>query len=117
MRIQKQRTYSNEVLNKSANRLLASKWLFWALLVMLMPSWSAFGQFESASVLGYARDNSGAAIPNSTITLTNTATGITQKATTDAEGRYEFSSVPIGNYTVTTEAAGFRAGKDPNVHA
>jgi hypothetical protein len=111
MRIQKQRAYSNEVLNKTTNRLLTSKWLFLAILVMLMPSWSAFGQFESASVLGYTRDSSGAAIPNSTITLTNNATGITEKAKTDSEGRYEFSSVPIGNYTVTSEAAGFERAK------
>ena len=77
-----------------------------AILLVVAPL-SAYGQFESASVLGYVKDTSGAAIPNTTVTLTNAATGITQKATTDAEGRYEFASVPIGRYSVGSEAAGF----------
>ncbi len=58
-------------------------------------------------MLGYTRDSSGAAIANSTVTLTNTATGITQSRTTDGEGRYEFPSVQIGTYRVTAESRGF----------
>jgi hypothetical protein len=68
---------------------------------------SAVAQFESASVLGYVHDNSGAAVTNSTVTLTNIATGISQTKTTDSEGKYEFPSVQIGNYKVTAEAQGF----------
>jgi hypothetical protein len=68
---------------------------------------SALAQFESASVLGYVHDSSGAAVTNSSVTLTNTATGISQTKTTDSEGKYEFPSVQIGNYKVTAEAQGF----------
>ena len=77
------------------------------LMLLMLPAGMALAQFESASVLGYTRDSSGAAVPNSTVTLTNTATGIVQTRTSDSEGRYEFPSVPIGNYVVHTEAAGF----------
>jgi Carboxypeptidase regulatory-like domain/TonB-dependent Receptor Plug Domain/TonB dependent receptor len=111
MHFQKQKAYRNGLWNIASSRVLISRWVYLAILIMLLPSWSAYGQFESASVLGYARDLSSAAIPNSTITLTNAATGIAQKATTDAEGRYEFSSVPIGNYTITSEAPGFERAK------
>ncbi len=95
----------------SNNRIgLSGKSIWFQLIVALLlifPAVSVYAQFESASVLGYAKDTSGAAIPNSTITLTNTATGISQTVTTDNEGRYEFPSVLIGQYRVMAEAAGF----------
>lgn len=110
MRIQKTKEYAyrNGDLKEASAAAAASRWFHLALaLILLLPALSAYGQFESATVLGYARDTSGAAIPNSTVTLTNTATGIVQKATTDTDGRYEFASIPIGKYTIVTEAAGF----------
>jgi hypothetical protein len=117
MRIQKKEiyVYQNGHLSKTAASSLASKWLRLTLLILLMvPALSAYGQFESASVLGYARDTSGAAVPGVTVTLTNTATGISQKAKTDSEGRYEFPSVQIGDYQVQTEAAGFERTQTQN---
>jgi hypothetical protein len=71
----------------------------------------AFGQFGSASVLGYVRDNTGAMVPGATVTLSNVATNVSQKAQTDKEGKYEFDSVPIGNYQISTEATGFEVVK------
>ncbi|WP_213805557.1 TonB-dependent receptor [Granulicella sp. dw_53] len=76
-------------------------------VLLLFPGGRLNAQFESASVLGYVRDSSGAAIPNTTVTLTNTATSIAQKVTTDGEGKFEFSSIQIGQYVVETQAAGF----------
>ncbi|MES2393816.1 MAG: carboxypeptidase regulatory-like domain-containing protein, partial [Acidobacteriota bacterium] len=82
-----------------------------AFLLLVPGAMSAFGQFGSASVLGYVRDNSGAVVPNATVKLTNVATNVTSTSTTDKDGKYEFDSVPIGNYKVATEAAGFQASE------
>lgn len=96
-------------ITRHVGRPAAWKCLYLALAaLLLLPSARCFGQFESASVLGYVNDTTNAAIPNGTVTLTNVATGIKKTATTDSDGRYEFSSVPIGNYQVTAEATGFQ---------
>lgn len=76
-------------------------------ILLLLPATKAHAQFETASVLGYVRDTSGAVIPNTAVTLTNNATSITQTSTTDGEGKYEFASVPIGEYHVDAQATGF----------
>src|SRR6266481_3486551 len=68
---------------------------------------SAFGQFDSASVLGTARDPSGSVIVNARITLRNVNTGVTAAAATNSTGAYEFLTVKIGDYTISAEAPGF----------
>jgi hypothetical protein len=64
-------------------------------------------QFETASVLGYVRDGSGAFIPGATVSLVNQETKSLVTAKTDAKGAYEFTDVKIGQYTVTVNADGF----------
>jgi hypothetical protein len=98
-----------QYLEKATRGLLAkcTGWVLIAIVLIAFAPLGAHAQFESASVLGYVKDASGAAVANTTITLTNTATGIAQTAKTDQEGRYEFSSVPIGPYVVKGEAASF----------
>jgi hypothetical protein len=110
MRMNRAEKYAcRESISKKAAGLfgMLACFCFAVALVLLLPTLSAFGQFESASVLGYVKDSSGAAIPHTTITLTNTKTNISQSERTDSEGRYEFPSVPIGEYKVMAEAAGF----------
>ncbi len=80
--------------------------LFLLALLLCIP---AQAQFETASILGFVHDSSGAAIPNSKVTLINIATGVTITATTDAQGQYEFTSLHVGQYKVQGEAAGFSA--------
>jgi hypothetical protein len=67
----------------------------------------AHGQFETASVLGFVHDTTGAAIPGATVKLTNISTGQVQTATSDAQGQYEFPSVRVGDYRIKGSASGF----------
>ncbi len=81
------------------------------ILILFLSGITVHAQFGSASVLGYVRDNSGAVIPEASVTLNNVATNLTQIAHTDKEGRYEFDSVPIGNYRILTQIAGFEGSR------
>ena len=78
-----------------------------ALLLVSLTSIS-FGQNGLSRISGSITDPSGAVIAAAQVTARNEATGIvyTQK-TTDA-GLYSFPSLPLGPYSVTVEATGFK---------
>ena len=65
-------------------------------------------QQESAEIVGTVTDSSGAVIPNAKVTVSNIDKGITRELTSNSAGAYLAPSLPIGNYTVTAEAAGFQ---------
>lgn len=77
------------------------------LAIALFSTLPVFAQFDAATVLGYVRDAGGAAVPNAAVTLTNQDTGVTQTSHATAEGKYEFDSIKIGNYRVSSESPGF----------
>lgn len=64
-----------------------------------------FGQSLS-SIQGQVTDPSGAAVPGATVTVTNTATGVSQTIKTDSSGNYLIPALPIGNYDVTVQSSG-----------
>ena len=68
---------------------------------------AAYAQFDTATILGTVRDNTGAVVPGATVTLTGIDTGIVTTKVTDENGAYEFATVRIGKYRVTAELAGF----------
>ena len=99
-------------MNAEVNLVLRSvRTALMVIVCVLFGTAAALAQFGSASVLGYVRDNTGAMVPGATVTLTNVATNVSQTANTDKEGKYEFDSVPIGNYQIATQAAGFQQAK------
>ena len=53
--------------------------------------------------------------PTATVTLTNTATGVSMTKTTNAEGNYEFFTVSAGLYLMTVEKAGFAMAMVENI--
>jgi len=91
------------------NPLSRSKWLaFFVLLLSLWASSAAWGQDATGRIIGTVTDPSGSAIPGAQVTVTNVATKLVQTTTTDASGFYQVLSLPIGEYEVKVEAAGFR---------
>jgi hypothetical protein len=64
---------------------------------------------QTASVVGAITDPQQAPVPNVAVTLTNSDTGVSSRAASDATGNYEFPFVRPGNYTVKVAHPGFRA--------
>lgn len=62
----------------------------------------------SGTILGTVRDASQAIVAGSKVTALNKATGQTRNATTDAQGNFVLTSMPIGLYTVSAQSAGFK---------
>jgi hypothetical protein len=68
----------------------------------------AQAQAFNASLSGSIYDKSGAVVPAATVTLSNSQKGITQTFTTQPDGRYVFTLLPPGTYSLKVEKAGFR---------
>jgi hypothetical protein len=64
---------------------------------------------DTALLRGAVTDVTGATIPGATVTMTNVATGVAQKRTTDEAGRYIFNDLRPASYTAKVEATGFKA--------
>ena len=71
-----------------------------------------FAQSPEGRIVGTVRDGSGSLVPNAVVSIQNEETGLVRNAHGNAYGEYEFPSVPIGSYTVTADADGFRRWVD-----
>jgi hypothetical protein len=68
----------------------------------------AQSQAAAADLTGTVTDPSGAVIAGATIHARGAGTGITRTVTSDAQGNYQFISLPPGEYEITAEAASFK---------
>ena len=76
--------------------------------VMVAPALSS-AQDATGRIYGTVYDQLGAVIPGEQITVTDTATQTSRVASTDKVGLFQILGLPIGNYKVTAEHAGFRS--------
>jgi len=67
------------------------------------------------AITGEVRDQSGALVPNATITVTNTATNVARTTTTNTAGLYNFPALVPGPYQVKAQAAGFATAVASNI--
>jgi len=78
-------------------------------LLLLHPRITSAQTFRG-TILGTVTDSSGAAIAGATVIIKNLDTGLTRTVTTSPDGSYAVPELPIGNYSVTVEAPGFKEG-------
>ena len=71
----------------------------------MVPAWP---QSSTGSVRGTVQDQTGAVIPNVTVVLTNTATGVETRALATRLVFYVFPAVVPGPYKIAAESAGMK---------
>lgn len=85
------------------------------LLVSALNAIPLNAQTFRGGIAGTVQDPSGASVPNAKITLLEQQTGLTRETTATANGTYAFQDLPLGQYTVTIDAAGFSQSKIKNI--
>ena len=95
---------------------LASRFVSLVLTVVCLLPLPALAQGETTSaIVGEVRDASNAVLPGATVTVTNHETGLKRIAQTDEAGRFNFTQLKPGIYSVRAEAQGFEPSGDDNV--
>ncbi len=64
-------------------------------------------QQTAGNLTGRVLDDQKSAVPGATLTAKHEATGFTRTVTSDAEGVYRFTALPIGAYSILVELPGF----------
>ena len=77
------------------------------LTLFLASASSMFGQAASGTVGGKVSDNTGAVVPDVTVTITNEGTGFTRTVTTNQSGQYVAEFFPIGRIRIVARKSGF----------
>ncbi|HEV8593304.1 MAG TPA: TonB-dependent receptor [Pyrinomonadaceae bacterium] len=77
------------------------------LIVLLFAVMSAIGQTVSGTLRGTVTDSNGAVVPNASVTVRSTETGLERTVTTSEDGLYNIPFLPIGQYSVETSRTDF----------
>ncbi len=78
------------------------------IVAMLLVATLSFAQRTTGTLRGQVLDPQGAAVANAEVTITNQATGVSEKLTTTSAGTYQDPSILPGKYTVPVNAHGFK---------
>jgi len=79
------------------------------LLIFVAASLLVQAQDVTGSIVGTVTDSTGSAVPAAKVTITNTdRSAIVRSIFTASDGNYSAPLLPIGHYSVSVEAAGFK---------
>src|SRR5580698_6995685 len=85
--------------------------LLLALAALFLAPRVSMGQTFRGGISGTVTDQSGAVVPGAQVTAVETATNTSYKTVSSTAGEFVFSNVPLGSYTVSVTAPGFKAVK------
>jgi hypothetical protein len=85
------------------------------ILSLVLAVVGAYGQTFRGAINGTVTDQTGAVLPNATVTATDNATSVAYNTVTTSDGEFSFQDLPVGTYNVTVTAAGFEKVTVSNV--
>ena len=77
-------------------------------VLMFVTAHAVYAQ-GNATIVGVVNDSSGGVVAGAKVTVTNEGTGLSQVATTDSGGRYNFPRLTVGNFRIDVSFAGFKS--------
>jgi Carboxypeptidase regulatory-like domain len=101
-------TFTGESMKPSVKLQSVFALVFSTALLIGVMGMAVAAQTTTATIWGTVTDSSGAAIPDAKLQVTNAGTGAIQVVTSDAQGRYRVPALPVGDYDVQSEKAGFQ---------
>ncbi len=87
--------------------------LLCVLCLSFAPSLNA--QLTTATLIGTVTDSTGAVVPGARVTVVNADTHYTNTVTTNSSGDYRIDLLPVGTYSMTVEAPGFKKFLQTNI--
>ena len=85
------------------------------LLVLILLASTCFGQQLTGTLSGTVADSAGAVVPNAKVTMKNEASGDVRTTVSNGSGYFSITAVPPGSYSVSIEAAGFKAWQQTGI--
>src|SRR5215831_9221679 len=86
-----------------------------AICLMMVTAGALNAQTVFGRISGTIRDNQGGVVPNANVTITDAATNLVRNATTDEDGFYTATNLPVGTYTVLVARDGFKRAEQRGV--
>src|SRR5881394_1363570 len=104
-----------QILNNSASQKVSVTRIAALLLLMVCGSVAIHGQTIFGRISGTVKDSNGSAVPSATVTITNAATNLVRTVTTDEDGFYTATNLPVGTYTILVVRDGFKKAQQAGV--
>ncbi|MEO8256693.1 MAG: carboxypeptidase regulatory-like domain-containing protein [Acidobacteriota bacterium] len=88
----------------------ARPWMMPLLVVglVLLGAGTGSAQYNTAEISGVVRDELGGVLAGVNVAATNAATGLKIERVSDGGGRFFLAALPVGEYTLTVQHAGFK---------
>ncbi|HXF13856.1 MAG TPA: carboxypeptidase regulatory-like domain-containing protein, partial [Terriglobales bacterium] len=93
----------NRILNTRSTYLLCV-----CIMAVCFGGPSLVAQVTSGTIYGTVKDNTGAVVPNATVTVRGTQIGLTRTTQSSPSGEFVFPNLPPATYSIEVEVEGFK---------